>query len=63
MNDAHDYPPGYSDHEARPLADQRVPPEDLTRDMLRRAGLQPGMHVLDIWCGVGDISLLADGRA
>jgi hypothetical protein len=62
MNDAHDYQPGYSDHEARPLADQGVLLEDLTQDMLRRAGLQPGMHVLEIWCSVGDVSLLADGR-
>ncbi len=59
MNDAHDYPLGYSDHEARRLAEQGVLLEDLTQDMLRRAGLQPGMHVLDIGCGVGDVSLLA----
>jgi ubiquinone/menaquinone biosynthesis C-methylase UbiE len=59
MNDAHDYPLGYSDHEARRLAEQGVLLEDLTQDMLRRAGLQHGMHVLDIGCGVGDVSLLA----
>ena len=59
MNDAHDYPLGYSDHEARRLAEQGVLLEDLTQDMLRRAGLQPGMHVLDIGCGVGDVSQLA----
>jgi ubiquinone/menaquinone biosynthesis C-methylase UbiE len=59
MNDAHDYPLGYSDHEARRLAEQGVLLEDLTQDMLRRAGLQPGMHVLDIGRGVGDVSLLA----
>ena len=59
MNDAHDYPLGYSDHEARRLAEQGALLEDLTQDMLRRAGLQHGMHVLDIGCGVGDVSLLA----
>jgi ubiquinone/menaquinone biosynthesis C-methylase UbiE len=59
MNDAHDYPLGYSDHEARRLAEQGVLLEDLTQDMLRRAGLQHGMHVLDIGRGVGDVSLLA----
>ena len=59
MNDEHDYALGYSDHEARRLAEQGALLEDLTQDMLRRAGLQPGMHVLDIGCGVGDVSLLA----
>ena len=59
MNDAHDYPLGYSDQEARRLAEQGALLEDLTQDMLRRAGLQHGMHVLDIGCGVGDVSLLA----
>ena len=52
MNDAHDYPLGYSDHEARRLAEQGALLEDLTQDMLRRAGLQHGMHVLDMGCGV-----------
>jgi ubiquinone/menaquinone biosynthesis C-methylase UbiE len=32
---------------------------DLTADVLRRAGIGPGMRVLDIGCGVGDVSLLA----
>jgi len=59
MNDAHDYPLGYSDHEARRLAEQGALLEDLTQDMLRRAGLQHGMRILDIGCGVGDVSLLA----
>ena len=35
MNDAHDYPLGYSDHEARRLAEQGALLEDLTQDMLR----------------------------
>jgi ubiquinone/menaquinone biosynthesis C-methylase UbiE len=59
MNNAHDYPLGYSEREARRLAEQGALFEDLTRGMLRRAGLQHGMHVLDIGCGVGDVSLLA----
>ena len=37
MNDAHDYPLDYSDHEARRLAEQGALLEDLTQDMLRRA--------------------------
>lgn len=32
---------------------------DLTADVLRRAGIGPAMRVLDIGCGVGDVSLLA----
>lgn len=30
-----------------------------TRELLRRAGLKPGMHVLDVGCGVGDVSMIA----
>lgn len=30
-----------------------------TREVLRRAGLRPGMSVLDIGCGVGDVSMAA----
>lgn len=30
-----------------------------TRDVLRRAGVSPGMRVLDIGCGVGDVSMIA----
>ena len=32
---------------------------DITRDLFQRAGLGPGMRVLDIGCGAGDVSLLA----
>lgn len=30
-----------------------------TREVLRRAGISPGMSVLDIGCGVGDVSMIA----
>jgi 2-polyprenyl-3-methyl-5-hydroxy-6-metoxy-1,4-benzoquinol methylase len=54
-----DYPLGYSADEARRLSDQAAQVEQLTDDVLRRAGLAPGMRVLDVGSGVGDVSLLA----
>lgn len=33
--------------------------QDLTRTLLTAAGVSPGMRVLDIGCGMGDVSLLA----
>ncbi len=59
MRKSQDYPLGYSEQEARRLADQAALLEDLTEDVLRRAGLLHGMRVLDVGCGVGDVSLLA----
>ena len=59
MSESQDYPLGYSEQEARRLADQGALLEDLTEDVFRRAALRPGMQVLDIGCGVGDVSLLA----
>jgi 2-polyprenyl-3-methyl-5-hydroxy-6-metoxy-1,4-benzoquinol methylase len=59
VRESEDYPLGYSEQEARRLADQGALLEDLTEDVLRRAGLLHGMRVLDIGCGVGDVSLLA----
>jgi len=53
------YALGYSDGEFRRLERQGAFFRDLTADVLRRAGLAPGMHVLDVGCGVGDVSLLA----
>jgi 2-polyprenyl-3-methyl-5-hydroxy-6-metoxy-1,4-benzoquinol methylase len=59
MSEAQQYPLGYSEEEARRLADQGALLEDLTQDVMRRAGLRHAMQVLDIGCGVGDVSLLA----
>jgi ubiquinone/menaquinone biosynthesis C-methylase UbiE len=56
---SHPYALGYSDNEFRRLERQAAFFRDLTEDVLRRAGLAPGMHVLDVGCGVGDISILA----
>lgn len=59
MSEPQDYPLGYSEQEARRLADQGALLEGLTKDVLQRAGVAHGMRVLDIGCGVGDVSLLA----
>ncbi len=59
MSKAQDYPLGYSAQEAQRLADQGAQLEELTEDVLRRAGLRRGMQVLDIGSGAGDVSLLA----
>jgi ubiquinone/menaquinone biosynthesis C-methylase UbiE len=56
---ARGYPLGYSAAEFRRLEQQAAFLRDLTEDVLRRAGLASGMRVLDIGCGVGDVSLLA----
>ena len=48
MSDGQDYPLGYSAQEAQRLADQGAQLEELTEDVLRRAGLRRGMQVLDI---------------
>src|SRR5262245_23674621 len=53
------YPLGYSEVEFRRLEGQGAFLRDLTEDVLRSAGVGPGMRVLDIGCGVGDVSLLA----
>ena len=53
------YALGYSDDEERRLATQARMFEGLTEDVLRHAGVGPGMHILDIGCGLGDVSFLA----
>ena len=53
------YALGYSESEFRRLELQGGLFRDFTEDVLLRAGLAPGMQVLDAGCGVGDVSLLA----
>ena len=53
------YALGYSDEEFRRLERQGDYYRDLTEDVLVRAGIGEGMRVLDIGCGVGDVSLIA----
>jgi ubiquinone/menaquinone biosynthesis C-methylase UbiE len=50
---------GHSAREMDRLAIQATVYEDITRDLLLRAGVGPAMQVLDIGCGAGDVSLLA----
>jgi len=57
--DSRPYALGYSQSEFKRLEMQSAFIRDLTEDVLRRAGLAPGMSVLDLGCGVGDVSLLA----
>jgi cyclopropane fatty-acyl-phospholipid synthase-like methyltransferase len=53
-----EYPFGYSDEEAQRLEIQAALIEDLLEITFRKAGLTVGMHVLDLGCGVGDVSFL-----
>ena len=50
---------GHSEREFRRLQMQGKIYEDATVELLQAAGVGPGMRVLDIGCGVGDVSLLA----
>lgn len=59
MSESTNYPLGYSEGEERRLTQQAALFEDLTADVLRRAGIGPGMHIVDLGCGIGDVSLLA----
>jgi ubiquinone/menaquinone biosynthesis C-methylase UbiE len=57
--DPRPYALGYSEREFRRLEMQGGFYADLTEDLLGRAGIRPGMRVLDLGCGVGDVSLMA----
>jgi ubiquinone/menaquinone biosynthesis C-methylase UbiE len=54
-----DYLLGHTERELDRLIRQSALYGDLTEYTLRCAGLAPGMHVLDVGCGAGDVSLLA----
>jgi ubiquinone/menaquinone biosynthesis C-methylase UbiE len=53
------YVMGHDDRERRRLALQGSIFNPFTEQLMRRAGIASGMHVLDVGCGVGDVSLLA----
>jgi 2-polyprenyl-3-methyl-5-hydroxy-6-metoxy-1,4-benzoquinol methylase len=53
---------GHDGDELDRLIDQARFFGDLTDEVLGRAGIGPGMRVLDIGCGTGDVSFLAARR-
>lgn len=57
--ESRDYILGHSDPELHRLRRQAEVYRPFTEDVLRRAGLKPGMSVLDVGCGVGDVSFAA----
>jgi ubiquinone/menaquinone biosynthesis C-methylase UbiE len=50
---------GHDDRERRRLILQASLLKPFTRHLFRRAGISSGMKVLDLGCGVGDVSILA----
>jgi 2-polyprenyl-3-methyl-5-hydroxy-6-metoxy-1,4-benzoquinol methylase len=54
-----DYVLGHSPNEIRRLMSQAAILRPITERLLRSAGLEPGMRILDVGCGAGDVSMLA----
>jgi SAM-dependent methyltransferase len=53
------YALGHSEQELARLERQGEIFAGDTREVLRRAGIAPGMRVLDVGCGIGDVALIA----
>ena len=51
------YVMGHDDRERRRLALQASILNPFTEQLLRRAGISTGMHVLDLGCGIGELFL------
>jgi SAM-dependent methyltransferase len=58
MNDTPRYVLGNSDSEIERLQFQGAIIASVTRRLIRECGIEPGMCVLDIGCGAGDVALL-----
>ena len=56
---APEYALGYSEREQERLVKQAAILRGWTERFFRAGGLKPGMRVLDLGCGMGDVSLLA----
>src|SRR4029434_1821163 len=54
-----EYVLGHSESELRRLSLQAQYWGEATLELLQRAGIGPGMRVLDLGCGAGDVSILA----
>lgn len=54
----HQYVLGDGECELRRLVSQSRLIADITEHVMQRAGIKPGMNVLDCGCGVGDVSFL-----
>jgi SAM-dependent methyltransferase len=59
MTEKIDYVLGTSERERRRLIRQAAHLRDMTLDAFRWGGIAPGMRVLDIGCGAGDVAMLA----
>jgi len=55
---ASSYLMGHTDHERRRLALQAAVLNPLTESFVSRAGLAPGMRVLDLGCGIGEVAMI-----
>jgi ubiquinone/menaquinone biosynthesis C-methylase UbiE len=53
------YQLGHSEAELKRLMVQASVLRPITEQLLRRAGIRPGMRILDVGCGAGDVSMLA----
>jgi cyclopropane fatty-acyl-phospholipid synthase-like methyltransferase len=53
------YALGHSSAEIERLTNQGAMLRQITERLLRNAGIDAGMRILDLGCGAGDVSLLA----